>query len=544
MRKAEEILREILAKRGIVSDEDISEFLSDRPQKTYDPFLLLNMDAGVDLLLSEIENRTKICIYGDYDADGVTSIVILSHVISMLTDNFTYYIPSRFEEGYGLNKQALSTIKDDGVGLVITVDCGSVSYDEVEFAKEIGLKIIVTDHHSIDDVKADCILINPKQNECNYPFKELAGCGVAFKMAQALQQKAKLPKSAVNDVLDLTAVGTIGDIVSLTDENRTIVKYGLNKINSGQRKALRKLTEAISLKWITSENVAFGIAPHINAAGRMANAMEAAELFLSDEDEFIDEQVNKLVAFNRERKSRQDDAYKRCMQMVDVNDKFIVLHMPDIHEGIAGIAAGKIKETAGRPVVIVTPSEKGMLKGTGRSIDSVDIYKVLKKHDGLFTRFGGHRSACGFSMPEENLDKLKTSLENEMCLLIEENPDIFEKKIEWDAMLKPEEINMSFAKKLALMEPFGQGNPKPVFVLKKVRIEHPKFMGADRTHVRFSVVSAEGGRADCVLFQRAQEMKDIICNPQPVDITGSIGIQNWQGRESVQFIVEELIECR
>lgn len=195
MRKAEEILNEILYKRGIKEPDDISEFLSDRPKKTYDPFLLLNMKAGVDLLLSEIKAGTKVCIYGDYDADGVTSVCILSNALRMLTDNFTYYIPSRFDEGYGLNKKAIKKIKEQGVGLIVTVDCGSVSFDEVEYAKELGLKVIVTDHHSIDDIKADCLLINPKQKECQYPFKELAGCGIAFKMVQAIQQKEGLLKA-------------------------------------------------------------------------------------------------------------------------------------------------------------------------------------------------------------------------------------------------------------------------------------------------------------------------------------------------------------
>ena len=236
--------------------EDVSEFLSDIPKKTYDPFLLLNMKAGVDLLLKEIKSGTRICIYGDYDADGVTSVCILSHILSMLTNNFTYYIPSRFDEGYGLNKNAIDKIIADGVGVILTVDCGSVSYEEVEYAKQLGLKVIVTDHHSIDDVKADCILINPKQKECTYPFKELAGCGVAFKLAQAIQKTAGLPKSAINEVLDLVAIGTVGDIVSLTDENRTIVKYGINKINSGNRNSLKTLTNAISIPWINSENIA------------------------------------------------------------------------------------------------------------------------------------------------------------------------------------------------------------------------------------------------------------------------------------------------
>ena len=215
MKTAREITERILRERGIVSQEDISEFLSDRPQRTYDPFLLLNMEAGVDLLLSEAEAGHRICIYGDYDADGVTSICVLSRILSMLTDNFTYYIPSRFDEGYGLNMDAIAEIRRAGTDLLVTVDCGSVSYDEVEYAKALGMKVIVTDHHNVEDVKADCILINPKQPGCGYPFKELAGCGVAFKMVQAICRRKGFPKSVINDVLDMTAIGTVGDIVSL-----------------------------------------------------------------------------------------------------------------------------------------------------------------------------------------------------------------------------------------------------------------------------------------------------------------------------------------
>ncbi|MDO4545822.1 MAG: DHH family phosphoesterase, partial [Bacillota bacterium] len=217
MREPREITELLLHNRGVQTAQEVSEFLSDKPKKTHDPFLLLNMEAGVDLLLSEINAGKKICIYGDYDADGVTSVCILSHVIGALTDNFFYYIPSRFDEGYGLNEDAVRAVKERGADLLVTVDCGSVSYEEVELAKELGMQVIVTDHHNIDDVKADCILINPKQEGCGYPFKELAGCGVAFKLAQALQQRADLPKAVINDVLDLVAVGTVGDIVSLTD---------------------------------------------------------------------------------------------------------------------------------------------------------------------------------------------------------------------------------------------------------------------------------------------------------------------------------------
>lgn len=541
MKTAEEILKDILNKRGISSEEDISEFLSDRPRKTYDPFLLLNMEAGVDLLLSEINSGKRICIYGDYDADGVTSVCILSHVLGMLTDNFTYYIPSRFSEGYGLNMEAVSRIKDDGADLIITVDCGSVSYEEVEYAKRLGMKVIVTDHHSIEDVKADCILINPKQKECGYPFRELAGCGIAFKMVQAICRKTGLPKSVINDVLDLTAIGTVGDIVALTDENRTIVKYGLMRINEGRRKSLKRLAEAISLRTVTSENIAFGIAPHINAAGRMAHAKEAVELFLAEDSRTIETKVAELVRFNNERKAKQNDAYERCMEKITGAENFIVLDMDDIHEGIAGIVAGKIKETLNRPVIIVTPSGEGDLKGTGRSVENIDIFALLKRHDSLFKRFGGHRSACGFLMKKENLEILRNELNREVQLMLDKDPHMFDVPTVWDETIIPGELTMELAKGLEKLQPYGQANPKPVFRMCDVTVSKLRFMGADDEHAGFTAVASDGSRADCILFRTARENADLLSSGGSIDITGTINIKEWMGRESVQFVIEEVM---
>lgn len=543
MRKAQEILISILEKRGIRTEEDISEFLSDRPQRTYDPFLLLNMEAGVDLLLSEAKAGTRICIYGDYDADGVTSLCILSSVISRLTDNIMWYIPSRMDEGYGLNMEAVRRIHEDGAGLIVTVDCGSVSRDEVREAKRLGMKVIVTDHHTCDDTRAECLLINPKQEECSYPFRGLAGCGVAFKMAQAIQKKAGLPKSVLTEILDLAAIGTVGDIVSLTDENRTIVKYGLNMINSGRRPAISKLAEAISLKRITSEAIAYGIAPHINAAGRMGSAFEAVKLFTAEDEESESRQVARLVDMNRERKKKQEEAYEKCMEAAG-DDDFVIIRAEDIHEGIGGIVAGKIKDALNRPTVIVTPSGDHMLKGTGRSIQTIDIYRLLKKHSSLMERFGGHRSACGFLMREENLKSLREAVSEDMRRLREERPDIFEKKLYWDEEIDPGEATLELAKKTELMEPFGEGNPRPVFLMKGVRLRDIRLMGEDRTHARFTAVSESRGMVSCVLFNRAQEKKNVIWGNEPVNVTGTLNIQSWQGRERIQLTVEEILPWR
>jgi single-stranded-DNA-specific exonuclease len=280
-------------------------------------------------------------------------------VLGHLTDNLEYYIPSRFDEGYGLNKAAVQKIKDRGADVIITVDCGSVAADEVRFAKEIGLEIMVTDHHNITDKIADCVLINPKQPGCGYPYKLLAGCGVAFKLAQALQQKADLPKSVLTDVLDLVAIGTIGDIVPLLDENRTLVKYGMKVLNLGRRKGLKRLADEISLKVgdIRSDQVAFAIAPHLNACGRMATAGIGVELMTAADDAAINLCVDRIIDNNRARKKAQDETYAKCLEIAEkecADDLFIAINCEGAHEGIMGIVAGKIKDRFYRPTVIVT----------------------------------------------------------------------------------------------------------------------------------------------------------------------------------------------
>ena len=272
---------ELLTKRGIQSDDDIKEFFSEKPQRTYDPFLLADMEAGVDLLLSAIEDDRTICIYGDYDVDGITSTVILWEVLSLLTENLTYYIPSRFDEGYGLNKEAVRRIAESGVGVILTVDNGSTSLEEIELAGELGMDVLVTDHHNIADRRPNCLTINPKRPDSKYPFHELAGCGVAFKLAQALVDVTGLPKETTTRLLDLAAIGTVADIVPLIDENRTIVKYGLQLIHIGNRENLKALFEksAIDIGKANTRDIGFAIAPRLNAAGRIEHASIGVNMF-------------------------------------------------------------------------------------------------------------------------------------------------------------------------------------------------------------------------------------------------------------------------
>lgn len=536
---------ELLNKRGVTSEEDIREYLSDKPQRTYDPFLLLNMEAGVDLILSAIDEDRKICIYGDYDADGITSTVIMMEILSHLTSNLMYYIPSRFEEGYGMNISAVDKIHEAGTGLIVTVDCGSVSCEEIEHAKELGMDVLVTDHHTITDRKADCLIINPTQRECQYPFKYLAGCGVAFKVAQAIVTYTGLSKSILTRVLDLVGIGTIGDIVPLIDENRTLAKYGLRAVNTSGRENLVRLIEGTGLHpgHITAENVSFVIVPHFNAAGRMEHAGIAVEMLMATEETKVRDGVQKLIHFNSERKRIQEDIYRQCVAMIDkeYSDKrFMLIELPDAHEGVTGIVAGKIKEKYYRPAIIVTPTGDGCLKGTGRSIDGLNIYDMLKENEDLFIRFGGHAAACGFTMKREYLDQLRDNLNDRADEIFAENPEIFQREAEPELYLGPEDLNLDLVDQLQLLEPCGCANGKPL-VSVRVHASEMARMGNQSQYMRFSGIMSDGTRLPCVVFRDADtvERELLDASGTEVDIVGNISARMWNGSRTIQMTVED-----
>ena len=545
--KINPLIIELLKKRGITQQSDVEEFLSDKPKKTYDPFLLADMEAGVDLILSEIMHGSRICIYGDYDADGITSTALMLAILSKLTEpgRLSYYIPSRFEEGYGLNSDAIRHIASKGCNLIITVDCGSISRKEVEYAKELGLKIMVTDHHNITDTMADCILINPKRPDSSYPFRDLSGCGVAFKLAQAIQKKAGLPKNVLTEVLDLVAVGTVGDIMPLVDENRTMVKYGLKVLNIAQRPGIKKLIEGTSLKAgaITSGNVSFVIVPHLNASGRIEDASQAVKLLAGDGTESqLENIVTDILKKNIMRKKLQSELFDVCRAQIDKEDPddFIILDSDAAHEGIAGIVAGKIKDAYYRPAVILTPTGDRMLKGTGRSIEGIDLYKLLKTQEDKFEKFGGHCGACGFSIKEENLATFVEGIRKEAADIRKNNPDVFRKKYNVELDLKTADMTVELADQLNLLAPFGNGNPKPLIICRNCMISGVKYMGDEMQHVRFMILSDDVNHIQCVLFNKAQDYDFENISEEKVSVIGTLDSQIWQGTKRLQFLVNEI----
>ena len=532
----------ILESRGI-GEKDYEEFFSPTPKLAYDPFRLKNMRAGVDLLLNAIDSNKRIVIYGDYDVDGITSTSLLMKVIGSLTDNVTYYIPSRLDEGYGLHKESIDRIYADGGEFIVTVDCGSVSREETEYAHSLGIETLVTDHHNMSDISAAGIIINPCQLGDNYPFRELAGVGVAYKLALAISRERTVPKSTMAEILELVTVGTIADIMPLLDENRTIVKCGLRFIHLGcKNKGLRKLIDLSGLDYRTIKvtDISYGIAPKINASGRLGDATLGVKLFLAEEDEEIEKYCRLLIEANQERRSLQDEAYERGLAMLDDEmsaGDFVILEINDSHEGVLGIVAGKVRENINRPVVVVSRNGE-VYKGTGRSIPSVDLFAMLDKYREEFVSFGGHNAACGFTISETKMETLKLNLNADIADMLKENEHLFDVDYHYDVEVDSEDVDMELAEAVEMLEPCGKDNEVPVFLIRDIKIVNWRYLKNDTKYAKFVIATPMDRWIDCLLFHDAEEVYDLYQSGVKLDIMGSVEINRWRDTKRVQMIVD------
>lgn len=538
-------IRKILEIRGI-GDELVEEFFSQRPQLAYDPFLLTNMREGVDLLLKAIDDGKKIVIYGDYDVDGITSTSLLMKVIGSLTDKVSYYIPSRLEEGYGLHRESIDKIAEDGGEFIVTVDCGSVSKDETAYAHSLGINTLVTDHHSISEVRAEGLIINPHLPEDNYPFKGLAGVGVAYKLALAISREREISKDIMSEIIELVTIGTIADIMTLLDENRTIVKCGLRFIHLGcKNPGLRRLIDLSGLDYskMRVSDISYGIAPKINASGRLGDATLGVKLFLATDRDEIEKYCSQLIEANQERRSLQDDAYEKSLSMIDDEMKkgdFLMLEINDSHEGVLGIVAGKVREEVNRPVIVITKNGDNY-KGTGRSIPSINLFGMLDKYRDDFISFGGHSAACGFTIAADMAETLHKRLNADIAEMFREDDHLFDVEYHYDVQVNPNEINMKLAEAVERLEPCGKDNEVPLFWLKDVKIDNWRYLRDDAKFAKFSVLDDNGRPIDCMLFHNAQNAHDLFFSNQSVDILCRVEINRWRGNEDLQMIAEYVL---
>ena len=529
----ESIVR-ILVNRGIDNLKDIEEFLNPSLDNLYDPFLLNDMDKAVERINTAVKNKEKIYIYGDYDVDGVTASSIVYISLKEIYDNVYIYIPERENEGYGLNTKAIDKIYKDNGNLIITVDCGISAHSEAEYAKSLGIDMIITDHHTCPEVLPSCVaVINPKRNDSTYPFSELCGAGVALKLCSALNLLSE-------KIIAICAVGTVADIVPLILENRIITYYGIKLLREGILENINILCSiaGIDVKNITSTTIGFTIAPRINAAGRMATAKEAVEFFISKDIKRIKELAEYLDNLNLKRQECEKEIYKDAKEKIEKNKEYenniMVVSGEGWQEGVIGIVASKITEEYYKPCIMVSINEKEG-KGSSRSVKGYNIYEGLFGVSELLIKFGGHSLAAGLSINPKNIDILREKI-NENAKEIFESGDI-SPYIKIDAELKAKNINLKYAEDLKKLEPFGMGNPQPLFIIKDALIKE-SYSFSLKKHMRLNLVK-EGVSLEAVGFNMGS-FANSLKPGQKIFLLCSVDINEFRGNKKIQAKIKDI----
>lgn len=495
----------VIRNRDIILEDDYDKFLNGNIDSLYNPFLLKDMEKATDILLNAIEENKNIRVIGDYDIDGICSTYILTNGISLIGGNVTMDIPDRIKDGYGINEAIIKKAKNDNIDLLITCDNGIAAIEEIKVAKELGMMVIVTDHHQVPfdmdgtekvykRVCADAV-VNHKQPDCEYPFKELCGAAITYRFMMALyfklqeknDERAGLLKSFEDEMIQFAAIATIGDVVSLTNENRIIAKEGLRRIPNTSNYGLRSLLRMNELEnaKISSFHIGFIIGPCLNATGRLESAKKGYKLLCATSEAEADVMAAELVELNKTRKDMTKQGELRACELAEqyADNKVLVIYIPDVHESIAGIVAGRIREKYNKPTIVLTDGED-MVKGSGRSIEGYDMYDGINECSYLLERFGGHTMAAGMSLKKENVDKFRESL-NEKCELTEED---FVRKVWIDVPMPISYITEELIEDLSNVEPFGKDNEKPVFAIKDVTIQRMNLIGANRDIAKMTIV--------------------------------------------------------
>lgn len=534
----EPLIAKLLYDRGIRNSEEAERFLNPQISDLHDPFLMLDMALACDRIKEAVARKEAIWIYGDYDVDGITSITILHKFFEYIEYPVSYYIPSRMDEGYGLSNLGLESIKSSGGDLVITVDCGITATEQATFAKSIGLDLIVTDHHECQETLPEAVaVINPKRG--NYPFEMLAGCGVAFKLTQALLGPAF--EDFYPKVIDIVALGTVADIVPLVDENRVFTKLGLERMMHTSNPGVSALIAEAQLtdKEINAGHIGFVIAPRINAAGRIGNPAIAVEMLLENDYYAALEIAKSLSALNQERQNQEREimtsAEHYIQTQIDLNSERILLVVGENwHTGIIGIVASKLTEKYARPAVVLNV-EDGVAKGSARSIEGISIFGVLSQFKSFFDKFGGHDQAAGLSLEASKVEALKEALKG---FKVPYRSLVHTQKV--SAPLKPQMVTHALLESIELLKPFGMGNPKPLFVFNDLTIEDYRVIGKGQNHLKM-VVNDTVRVYDALAFNQA-ELVNYIRKRDTVHLLLTLETNHFMGVETIQFMVKDLVK--
>lgn len=543
------VIARLIRNRDIQDMKEIRSYLYGTLAEIPSPWKMKDMERAVQILQKKITQKKKIRIIGDYDIDGVTATCILLKGLKRLNANVDTYIPDRVKDGYGMHEQLIDKALEDGIDTILTCDNGIAAAAEIEYAKKEGLTVIVTDHHDIpfrdtEDgriwiiPKADAV-VNPKQNDCLYPNKNICGAVVAWKLIWALYERLGIDSDEIWDFLELAAIATVGDVMDLQGENRIIVKEGLKKLSSTSFEGLKALICVNNLEGaeITAYHVGFVIGPCINASGRLDTAARSLELLLADNMEDAMKLADDLYDLNQSRKAMTEQGKEQAIQSIEENnlgkDRVLVVYLPDCHESLAGIIAGRIREAYNKPVFVLTKGADGV-KGSGRSIEAYSMYEELVKCSDLLTQFGGHPMAAGLSMEEKNVELFRRRL-NDNCTLTEQ--DLIP-KIMIDVPMPISYLSKKLTEQLKVLEPFGKGNSKPLFAQKNLRAVGICVFGRNRNVAKMLLIDENGIKMDAVYFGEAQEFVDFVQAHDTISVTYYPEINVFQGRENLQVVIK------
>lgn len=549
------IVAKLLINRDISNEESIDIFLNPDIDRLHSPVLLKDIIRASNLINDDCRNNRRIRIVGDYDVDGIMSIYILYKGLKRVGLNVDYTVPDRISDGYGINNRIVDEAIEDGIDTIITCDNGISANDTISYAKEKGLKLIITDHHEVPEIlpEADAI-INPKQKDCKYPFKNICGALVAYKLIDFLYMTNGMENNEIHDLMQYAALATICDVMDIVDENRIIVKKGLEALNTTNDIGLKALIEASGLKdkTIGVYHIGFIIGPCLNATGRLDSALSALDLLLSDDSTRAKEIATSLVELNARRKTMTEDGVNKAKAYIDAkhaNDKILLVYEPSIHESIAGIVAGRIKEYYNKPTIVLTDGEY-MVKGSARSIEEYNIFEEISKTKDLLKAFGGHPMAAGMSLQKENVDKLRRNL-NSNCRLSE---DDLIPKVYLDMQLPLNYVNFNLLEEIKCLEPYGKGNSKPLFGEKNLKIKQARILGVNKNVLKLDLLSPTNISFDGIIFSNSQYFIEEIGNKYGknelnkvlkgldndimVDILYYPDINEFNGRTTIQLIIE------
>lgn len=534
------IVAELLVQRGITSFETAKTFFRPELDHLHDPFLMKDMEQAVVRLQKAIEQEEKILVYGDYDVDGTTAVSLMYSFIQSIHKNVAYYIPDRYAEGYGVSFQGIDYAAANQFSLIIALDCGIKAINKVAYAQEKGVDFIICDHHRPGETVPKAVaVLDPKQHDCTYPYKELSGCGVGFKLIQAYCQKSEIPFENIIPYLDLLVVSIAADIVPITGENRVLAYYGLEQLNANPRIGLKALMEVSDRdRAFTISDVVFGLAPRINAAGRIEHGAKAVELMVQDDIEVARAKAQQVNQHNLTRRELDQNITEEALQMIVPDAKSTVVFHPDWHKGVVGIVASRLIETHYRPTIVLTENN-GKLAGSARSVKGFDVYDAIEACSEYVEQFGGHKYAAGLTLKKENLQAFTAKFEEVVSSTIQE--EMLTPQISVDVELNISEINHKLYRILRQMAPFGPGNMSPVFMSKKVVDRgYGRKIGQEQTHLKLSVTDVNRSQfIDCIGFGMADKF-ELIKDGQQFDIAYALEENEWNGNVNLQLRLKDI----